>query len=312
MARGAVLVLAGPTGAGKTGAALFMAERLGGEIVNFDSRQVYADIPVITAQPTPAEQALFPHHLYGYLPLSARPSAGAFAALARRTASEILARGRSPILVGGTGLYLRAILSGLAHIPDIPEAARRAVLDRMERLGPAAMHAELARVDPVVAGRVHPSDRQRVSRALEVFQATGVPLGAWQARGRAETGEAPFQAVKIGLAQPMEELTPLLAARIGLMLEAGALGEARAVLAAHPQGLDGALGIGVGELCAHLRGELSLDAAKALWLANTRAYAKRQMTWFRKEPDLAWFSPRDPEAVLAHALAAGLGRGGRS
>jgi tRNA dimethylallyltransferase len=300
-AGGVVICLSGPTGTGKSDAALHLAETFDGVVVNADSRQVYRDFPLITAQPGQAASARRPHALYGFLDAHERMSAGRWAALAGETVRAALAAGRPPILTGGTGLYLRALLDGLADIPPVPEAIHEAILRACKEDGPAILHEQLRRVDPVSAARLHPHDRQRIVRALEVHEATGRPLSWWQAE-RTPPGP-PWRVLRLGLDLPLPELAPLLARRIDRMLEAGAVAEAEAALSRCPDGAaPGWSGIGCAELFAYLRGELDMDALRRLWLANTRAYAKRQMTWFRADARLTRFKPGE-HAALEKAVA---------
>lgn len=292
----ASLCVLGPTGAGKTEAALALADAFHGAVVNFDSRQVYREIPVTTAQPTPAEQARCPHHLYGYLSCSQPISAGVYAQTAAPVVLEVLARGFTPILVGGTGLYLRAMLEGIAPIPDVPAPVRGKVLADWDALGPEAMHERLRQVDPAYASKVHPNDRQRVTRALEVLQATGRTFTQWHG---ATSRLLDVACLKLGIRMDKEALDARLEARIEAMLRMGALEEVRRAMDACPQpDAPGLSGIGCAELAAHLRGLISLDEAKAQWLSNTKAYAKRQMTWFKREPGVHWFGPGEAAAML--------------
>jgi tRNA dimethylallyltransferase len=294
----------GPTGTGKTEAAILIAEAVGGEVVNFDSRQIYRDLPIVTAQPSPDERARCPHRLYGFAPLERKIDAGQYARLLDREAGEIRGRGRVPILAGGTGLYLRAYLEGLADIPAVPASVREAVAARCRELGPAALHEELAKADPAYAARVSPADRQRVTRALEVYQATGKPLSAWHAAQAAETAGLARPAVKVGLAASPEALAERLAARIRAMLGAGALDELRRALALCPDPTaPGFSGIGCREIADHLQGRTNLEECAAIWLKNTRAYAKRQMTWFKKDGAVAWFGPGEAASLVRHVCA---------
>jgi tRNA dimethylallyltransferase len=295
-----VLCVPGPTGAGKTAAAIALARAVGGGVVNFDSRQVFADFPIITAQPTAGESRACPHLLYGFLPTDASLSAAAFAELARAAVEDLAARGLVPILVGGAGFYLRALLDPLAPIPATPPEVRAAVQARWEEQGPA-LHAELARQDPVAAARIHPRDRQRVTRALEVLAATGRSLSDWHREGAAGPG---WEIGKLGVALPAAALGERLAARIAAMLAAGAVAEARAALEKCPdRAAPGWSGIGCAELAAHLAGETDLESACGLWLRNTRAYAKRQMTWFRRDADIRWFEPGQEADLVAAGQA---------
>ena len=292
-----VVCLLGATGTGKTEAAIALAAAFDGEVINVDSRQVYADVPILTAQPSQAERASCPHHLYGDTPLDVAVAAGDFAVRARDAAAAILARGRLPLFVGGTGLYFRAILGGLAPIPAIAQDVRAAVLADWERLGAAAMHAKLAGVDPAYAARIAPADRQRVTRALEVALATGRAFSDWHKQGDPDAPD--YEAVRLGLTLPMEELLPRLARRIEAMVAAGAVEEVRQALARYSVDAPGLTGIGGPELAAHLAGARNLKETKEAWLSNTRAYAKRQATWFRKEPDVVWLAPGDDQGALA-------------
>lgn len=291
-----IVCLVGPTGTGKTGAAIAVAGRMPVSVVNFDSRQVYRDFPIITAQPDEEERSACPHHLYGFLPTDEKMTAARLKELAEDKIKEILAEGRLPILVGGTGLYLRSLLSGIAPIPEIPEEIRRGVLARIEAEGPQPLHAELVKTDPEYAAKIHPNDTQRNARAAEVFLATGKNMTWWHSES--EHAPAPYDALKVGMRMDLNELEPHLARRIGIMLERGALDEARA---AHERCPDpeapGWTGIGCAELLAFLRGETTLEEARERWVKNTRAYAKRQITWFNREPDVHWFAPGDNRAV---------------
>lgn len=285
----AVCIL-GPTGSGKTGAALALARELPVTVVNYDSRQVYADFPIVTAQPDERELAACPHTLYGFLPTCEAMTAARFAELARTEIASARAKGRLPVLVGGTGLYLRALEQGLADIPPVPQEVRDWVLGRMEREGSAALHAALAKADPPTAARLHPNDTQRITRALEVFLGTGRPLSAWfEEQKQGQTG---VTLCKIGLSYTLRELEPGLKKRIDLMLERGAVDEVRQAWAGTPErAAPGYSGIGCAELLAHLLDGLDLEEACGLWFRNTRAYAKRQLTWFAKEQCVRWVRP---------------------
>jgi tRNA dimethylallyltransferase len=297
----AVCIL-GPTGSGKTGAALALARELPVTVVNYDSRQVYADFPIITAQPDETERAGCPHVLYGFLPTAQAMTAARFADLARAEIAQAREQGRLPVLVGGTGLYLRALEQGLADIPPVPQEVREWVLGRMEREGSAALHADLAKADPPTARRLHPNDTQRIARALEVFLGTGRPLSAWfQDQKLGQTG---VELCKVGLSYTLRELEPGLQKRIDRMLALGAVDELRRAWEATPERLaPGYSGIGCTELLSHLLDGMDLAAACGLWFRNTRAYAKRQLTWFAKEQGVRWVRPeglgRLPELVRA-------------
>ena len=294
-----VICLAGPTGSGKTAAALAMAELLDGEVVNADSRQVYADFPLITAQPSPQERACCPHHLYGFLPAEKKISAGRWAEAAVTLVRDILARGKTPLLVGGTGLYFQALLRGMAEIPPVDPQLTALLTDRVAAEGSARLHAELRGLDPDYAAKIHPNDRQRIIRALEVRQGTGRSFSWWHSNAASSPlCVGPLLTLDASLAW----LEPRLARRLDLMLENGAMDEARAAMSrcADPAA-PGWSGIGCAEALAHLQGRLSAQDCRLQWLRNTRAYAKRQLTWFRARPEAVWLPPDDPRAVVEAA-----------
>lgn len=299
-----LICLAGPTGCGKTAAALRLARLLGragrsAVVVNADSRQVYADFPLITAQPSAEERAACPHLLYGYLPTTDKSSAGRWADRARAALARVDAEGGVPLLVGGTGLYLKALLDGMADIPAPDPAVSARLLDECEARGAPALHARLTDIDPVYAARIHPHDRQRIVRALEVWESTGKTFTWWHAH---TPPPPPRPVLRLGVGLPLDELTPLLRARILAMLEAGALDEARVALARCPDtSAPGWSGIGCAELAAHLDGRLSLDACVELWTRNTRAYAKRQWTWFRADDRILWQRPGEWDVLERRA-----------
>lgn len=281
-----VLLIAGPTASGKSAAALAVAEAQGGEIVNADSMQVYRDLRILTARPSPEDEARAPHHLYGVLDGAEACSAARWAAMAGAAIEAIVARGRLPIVVGGTGLYFRALTEGLAAVPDIPGINREAARVLVEELGPEAAHAHLSERDPETAARIRPTDPQRVARALEVLAATGRGLAAWQADPPAPALNARF--VRVVLTPPRAVLAVRAAARLERMAAQGALEEVAALVA---RGLDPSLpvmkAVGVAPFARHLRDEMGLDAAIAQAAAQTRRYIKRQETWARTQM-VAW------------------------
>jgi tRNA dimethylallyltransferase len=209
--------------------------------------------------------------------------------------------GMTPILVGGTGFYLQALLSPLAPIPEIPDHVRQSVLGRCKAKGPQLLHLELEKTDPEAAARIHPNDTQRVTRALEVYEATGETLSAWQAKP--VEGAPEYDVLTFGVGLDIRELEPKLDARIGEMLGAGALDEIRAAWERCPdRDAPGWSGIGCAELLAHHLGEMTLDEARDLWFRNTRAYAKRQMTWFKRDKAIRWFRPGEADAMAREAV----------
>ena len=281
-----VILIAGPTASGKSGLALELAAALQGTIINADSLQAYRDLRILSARPDDVALARVPHRLYGYLDAAERGSVGRWRALALAEIAAAHAAGRLPIVVGGTGLYLRALQHGLAAIPAIPAAIRAETAELYETLGGAAFREHLARLDPISAARLPAGDRQRLMRAWEVVQATGRPLGTWQAR---MVTASPYRFASVLLAPPREALYAACDARFHAMIARGGLDEAGALGA---RGLDPELpamkAVGVPELLRHLSGEIALDDAVAAAQRATRRYAKRQMTWFRHQmvPDL--------------------------
>lgn len=291
-----VLCLAGPTGTGKSHLALRAAEKFHGAIINADSRQVYRDFAIITARPAPEDEARCPHRLYGFLNTQEKISAGTWAQLALTQIETLQKEGFLPILTGGTGLYLRAILDGIVDIPNIPPEISTRLLRQCAQNGPESLYSSLQEIDPLYAARVHPRDRQRIVRALEVHAATGKTFSWWHAQ---TPPPPPLRVLRIGLGLPLDQLTPLLEQRIRRMLENGALDEAAHAWerCSDPQA-PGWSGIGCSELSAVLRGELTLQQAVFLWMKHTRAYAKRQLTWFRADPHIHWFTPETASEVL--------------
>ena len=286
------VLIAGPTASGKSALALALAEELRGTIINADSMQVYGDLRVITARPTPDDEARAPHRLYGHVDAAENYSVGRWCVDARAALTEAMRGGRLPILVGGTGLYFKTLTQGLAAIPPIPADVRSAVRGRLAAEGVAALYAELAERDPVTAQRLMPGDRARITRALEVVLATGRSLTDWHREGMKPALD-PDQAIKVFLEAEREGLYRRIDARFDAMLASGALDEVRALKS---RGLDPALPAmkahGVPWLVRHLEGEISLDEAAAEAKRDTRRYTKRQATWFRHQlPDWIWISP---------------------
>jgi tRNA dimethylallyltransferase len=296
-----LIAVVGPTAAGKSALALRLAREHGGEIVSCDSLQVYRGLDIGSAKATPEERASVPHHLIDVVEPDAVFSAADYARLARAATVAIRARGRLPIVAGGTGLYLRALLYGLFEGPSRNEALR-ARLERIAvRFGDARLHRLLRRVDPRAAARTHPNDRLRIVRALEVYALTGRPISAQHAE-RAPAVEGPQ--LLLGLAPDRGQLRKAVEARTRQMLERGLLEEVRALMARFGEPLPRPLAaIGYRQAVCVLRGELTLEAAEQSIVTETLRFAKRQMTWFRHQTpkDVRWFE--DPEA--AHGFAAG-------
>ncbi len=296
------VLIAGPTASGKSALAMRLAERIGGVVINADSMQVYRDLRIITARPTIAEEASVPHRLYGHIDAAENYSVGRWCRDVAAVLEDLRRRGVMPILVGGTGLYFKAVLTGLAAVPAIPDEIRAQVRGRLAEEGAPALHAELMQRDPVTAQRLMINDRSRISRALEVVLATGRPLSDWHREGLPPLIDT-SKAAKVFITCERKELVCRIEARFGAMLDAGALDEVRALAARHLDPLLPAMKAhGVPWLIRHLRGEISLQEAAAGGVMDTRRYAKRQVTWFRNQmKDWTWAPPEEAFAALIEA-----------
>ena len=300
------LALMGPTASGKTACALALAQRLDGEIISVDSALVYRGLDIGSAKPTVDEQAQVPHHLIDLREPWHPYSAAEFASDARIAINDIVARGKVPILAGGTGLYFRALLDGLSDMPEADDAVRAQISEEAQAQGWAVLHAQLAEVDPVAAVRIHATDAQRIQRALEVYRLSGRPISAWQREARGQ--RLPLKVLKLVLAPPERAiLHARIERRFDAMLEAGFLDEVRGLrslppLQAHPTPLDlpALRAVGYRQAWEHLEGLSSPAEFRERAIAATRQLAKRQFTWLRGELDGRWFDP----LTLADALDA--------
>jgi tRNA dimethylallyltransferase len=304
MRRADAILIAGPTASGKSALALVLAEKLDGVIVNADSMQVYRNLRIITARPSPAEEARVPHRLYGHVDEAENYSVGRWCHDVGEALAEIAEAGRIPILVGGTGLYFKALTSGLAAVPPIPADIREKVRTRLQSEGVAPLYAELMQRDSVTAQRLMVNDRSRISRALEVVLATGRSLSDWHREGKPALVD-PKRAAKIFITCERKELVARIQTRFAAMLKAGALDEVRALAARQ---LDPTLPAmkahGVPWLIRHLKGEITLDEAAAGSIMDTRRYAKRQLTWFRNQmKDWPWAAAEQAQTALEKQLA---------
>jgi tRNA dimethylallyltransferase len=297
------VLIAGPTASGKSALALRLAEELGGTIINADSMQVYRDLRIITARPTPQDEARVPHLLYGHVDAAENYSVGRWCVDAGAALAAVERAGRLPVVVGGTGLYFKALTRGLAAVPPVPSDIRAAVRARLAAAGAGPLYAELRDRDPATARRLMPGDRARIARALEVVMATGRSLADWHADGMKPTLD-PDRAIKVFLDVDRAELYRRIDARFDAMVAAGALEEVRAL---GRRGLDAALPAmkahGVPWLIRHLAGEIDLATAAAEAKRDTRRYTKRQATWFRHQlPDWPWVAADMAAAAIGRAL----------
>lgn len=277
----AVLVV-GPTASGKSALAVSLARAVNGVVVNADSMQVYAGLPILTAQPSAADQADVQHCLYGVLAADDPCSAARWRTMAAEQMQQIWQQGKLPIITGGTGLYVRALCQGLSPMPDVPDDVRQQARADLIQMGNQAFHARLATVDPAMAAKLDVGNSQRLVRAWEVWQASGQTFSHWQ--GLAPEGAVPARWVTLVLDPPRQTLRDSCARRFAAMMDQGALAEVEALLKRH---LDPAVpllkALGVPELSAHLEGRLSVEEAVAQAVQATIAYAKRQGTWFRHQ-----------------------------
>ena len=298
------VLIAGPTASGKSALALELAAQLGGVVVNADSMQVYRDLRIITARPTPEEEVRTTHRLYGFVDAAENYSVGRWCRDVEEALKEARSQRRMPILVGGTGLYFKALTTGLAAVPPIPADIRAEVRSRLQREGPPALHVELARLDPATAKRVTINDRSRISRALEVVLATGRPLSDWHMEGLPPLIDSK-RVAKVFISCERKELVHRIERRFAAMLKSGALEEVRRLAA---RGLDPSLPAmkahGVPWLIRHLDGEISIEEAVAGAVMDTRRYAKRQLTWFRNQmQDWPWETAENAAAALKRQLS---------
>jgi tRNA dimethylallyltransferase len=278
-----VVIVAGPTASGKSALALAIAEAFDGVVINADSMQVYRELAILTARPAPEALARAPHRLYGVLSVREACSAGRWRKLALAEIEAAHRAGKLPVVTGGTGLYLKSLVGGIAELPEIDAAVREAARARYETLGAEGFYAALAARDPLTAGRLRPQDRQRLIRAWEVLEATGRSLAEWQVEATAAPPAA-LRFASVLLDPPRAELYAAIERRLDGMMAEGALEEVEALIAL---GLDPHLpalrAVGVPELARHLSGELTRDEALAAAKQATRRFAKRQLTWFRHQ-----------------------------
>ena len=286
-----VIAVVGPTGSGKTALAVALAQRFGGEIVNTDSLQVYRHLDIGTAKPTPEERAQAVHHLIDVVDLDQPFSAADYVAQATPVLTRLGGAGRLAILCGGTGLYFKALVEGLAEVPAVPASIRQDVADRAQRFGTPTLHAELAKLDPDRAAKLHPNDTARVTRALEVALATGQPLSSYHAQ---PATPPPLNLLHVGLRWERAALYAHLNRRVDAMLAQGWIEEVQAVLArGFPPDAKPLRAIGYLEIVEYVQGRRSRDSLAPDIQQRTRHYAKRQLTWFRHQTSVDWFEPGD-------------------
>lgn len=280
-----VVVLCGPTASGKTGLACSLAKNFDLEVVSADSRQIYRKMDIGTAKPTAEERAVVPHHLLDVVDPDDDFSVADYVDLAGRAISEIDRQGRVPFVVGGTGLYIRALTDGLADTPTGDETLRRRLQQDEQEMGEGTLYRRLQSVDPEQAAKIHPNNLVRIIRALEVFESTGIPLSQFQQRHR--FADEPYRVLKIYLNPPRAKLYQRIETRVDAMLAAGLVDEVRSLLAAgYDPSLKSMKAIGYREVASFLSGVIEYDETVELIKRETRRYAKRQETWFKKEKSI--------------------------
>jgi tRNA dimethylallyltransferase len=297
-----ILVICGPTASGKSELALRLAHNLGAEIVNADSMQIYRGLDIGTAKPSPEHQVEIRHHLIDVIDPAQQFSAADFSDAADAAIREITSRGKRVIVAGGTGLYIRALLSGLVDSPSGAGEIRQALQDEAGMLGNKAMLEKLRQVDPEMAAGLHPNNLVRIVRALEVYRLTGIPLSRYQKEHAFATRR--YDSLQIGISVERGLLYERIEERVEQMLAGGLLKEVGVLLAnGFSRDLKSMRSIGYKESTAHLYGELSAEEMARLIKRDTRRYAKRQMTWFKADPDILWFEyPEKFDTILAHSI----------
>ncbi|MFQ5735809.1 MAG: tRNA (adenosine(37)-N6)-dimethylallyltransferase MiaA [Thermodesulfobacteriota bacterium] len=297
MERTKTIIIAGPTASGKSGLAVELATRFNGEVVSADSMQVYRSMDIGTAKPTPGQMRGVPHHLIDVVDPDENFTAARYRTMALDAIRGIHGRGRVAFVAGGTGLYIKALTGGIFKGPGADPALREEFAREAAESGAASLHARLREVDPQGAAKIHPNNLVRVIRALEVHTITGRPISGFH-REHAFS-EAPFEALRTGLDPGREELYRRIDGRVEEMMEAGLLEETRGLIeAGYSSSLKPMGGLGYKEMSGYIRGEYGIDEAVRLLKRNTRHYAKRQITWFRKDPEIRWFDPGQKQVII--------------
>lgn len=293
-----VILLAGATGVGKTALAILLAQRLGTEIINADSLQVYRYMDIGTAKPTPQERLAAVHHLLDVVSPDEAFDAARYLELARPILSNLQRSGRAPLVVGGTGLYMKILIKGICSGPPSDPHVRKRLLEELDAVGTTGLHKKLLDIDPPLGARLHPNDRQRVLRALEVFIVSGQRLSEWQ-QDHGFRQES-FPTVKLCLSRPREELYDRINRRVDAMMEQGFLNEVKRLLEmGYGPELKPMQSLGYKQLTAHVLEGAPLQTAVEEMKRESRRYAKRQLTWFRGDPEFHWMDPTREQDVIA-------------
>lgn len=292
-----IIVICGPTGIGKTRTGIRLAQRYGGEIVGADSMQIYRQMDIGTAKPTPEEQAEVRHHLIDVVDPDAEFDAAHYALLAGETVSDLVRRGIPPVVVGGTGLYIKSLIYGLFELPRVSSEIRKHLRVEAKEKGLGVLHERLRRIDPDTAAVTHPNDAHRIIRGLEIHAATGLPISVLRKAHGFQTPR--YRAFTIGLAMEREALCERIDRRVDLMLAEGLLEEVKGLLdRGYTPSLKSMQSIGYRHMADHIRGQTDWTETVRLLKRDTRRYAKRQMTWFRADPDIRWEHPEGVDRLV--------------
>lgn len=294
-----LVVIVGPTGCGKTDLSIRLAEHYRAPIISTDSRQFYRGLPIGTAQPTADQLARAEHHFIASHALTDEVNCGSYEVMALERLEELFKAHSTVIAVGGSGLYVRALCEGMDDLPEADEALRKELTRRIESEGLESLCEELKRLDPIYYAQVDRQNPARVQRALEVCLQTGMPYSSLRT---GERRERPFEIIKIGINLPREELYARIDRRVKLMMEEGLEAEARAALPYRE--LNALQTVGYKELFLYFDGEITKEEAVALIQRNSRRYAKRQLTWFRRDEEVAWFRPDEDATIIEHIESA--------
>ena len=289
-----LIVIVGPTAVGKTEIGIKLAEKIGGEIISADSRQVYRFMDIGTAKPTPDDCRRIPHYMIDVVNPNEDYTAADYSRGARKAIEKIFGKGKIPLLVGGSGLYIRAVIDGIFPGPGENPEVREKLEITAEKFGLASLYRKLSEVDPTAASRIHPNDKRRIIRALEVYEATGKPISALQES--AKTEGAAYNPVMIGLNRQREELYRRIDERVDSIFQCGFIEEVESLLKkGYEESLISMEALGYREVIRFLRGEINLDEVKIKVKRNTHHYARRQLTWFRKDRGITWFNMESGE-----------------
>jgi tRNA dimethylallyltransferase len=291
-----IIIICGPTAVGKTRVSIELAERFKGEIVSADSQQVWRGMDIGTAKANLTERFRIPHHLIDVADPDEHFDAAKFLELADRSIADIASRGKLPFVVGGTGMYLRMLVNGLCEAPPQDSRVRKQIEDEIDAQGLPRLHQKLSAVDPESGLNIHPNDRTRIVRALEIYELTGIPANDF--RKVHCYSEQRYDALKVGLNIEREELYHRINDHIDRMLEEGLLDEVRGLMERYGPDAQGLRAVGYREFVRHLEGEISLHEATHLAKRNSRRFAKRQLTWFRADDEIKWFAPNELHRIV--------------